>query len=169
MVLGLTRESVSASAVGLGALFGLGVGSLLVPLLLQRVDLMTPEFEWDQLVRQQRMDARAAAQLDNSTSTAEEAAKFIAAYSFGLADSNTTAALASAAAASLPVVITRGYLDTYLHALRHFPSGVLYSDWCTVLVTALVLLTLRLVYNCEDTPLVGMQACILDVDCACVC
>ncbi len=144
MPLGLTKENVSSSALGIGAAVGLGVGSILVPLLLQSADLMSADFVWEQGVR-------ASGDFDlNQTAHAIFDATNIIADPLAVLGSNETVALAAAAASALPTVHAKGYLGTYLHALRHFPCGVLYSDWCTVLVTVLLLLTIRLIYNCAN-------------------
>jgi cholesterol 7-dehydrogenase len=138
VLFGITRDNVSASALGIGTAIGLGLGSMLVPILLSATNLMSPHFYWEQPNQ------------SNYTQQQQEQTNSILNAVADIMDplgSNVTVALTSAAISSIPHVSARGYLGVYLHALRQFPSGVIYSDWCTILVTALILIFLRLTYN----------------------
>jgi len=120
---GLTRDNVSGNALLVGVGIGCGLGSLLVPVLLRATGTMHDDFSWQ---TELHGDASAAAMLTNAT----------------LAGASNATLLAG-----VPAVAKRGYLSLYLSALRSFPSGSVYSDWCTLLVTALLLLALRLLYQ----------------------
>jgi hypothetical protein len=117
---------VSGNALLVGVAVGCGLGSMLVPVLLRATGTMHDDFSWGQ---------QAAGLSSGLASNATDAAAALN------NSSNVTAATASSGIAA------RGYLSLYLSSLRSFPSGSVYSDWCTLLVTALLCLAARLLWQ----------------------
>jgi hypothetical protein len=122
-MLGLTRDNVSLSALGVGVGLGCAMASALVPTIMTMSGLAHDEadFVW--------LHQPAASNHANATEAA------------------TATAAAAGLASGVASPPSRGTLSLYLHQLRHFPSGSLYADWCTLLVTAMLLLAARMLYQ----------------------
>ena len=132
-LLGLTRDNLSASALGIGIALGCGAGAVVVPWLLPLVDDSAAHTHSTAGLEQ-------LTQLHPSSPQQQQP---------GASVSNDTGGSlgGSVQHGGLASFHTRGYLSLYLHALRTFPSDSLYANWLTVLTTALLLLAVRLLYQ----------------------
>jgi hypothetical protein len=77
-----------------------------------------------------------------SSGLAHDEADFVWLHQPAAGAPNATATVNGTATAA-----SRGILSLYVQQLRQFPSSSLYANWCTVLVTALLLLAARMLYQ----------------------